>query len=129
MTSEQNSTKPAPRGFWGGLRHAFAIETGPTEPTESQRAAVEKLCGEIVRRRMATPALMALEMSRPLNYVGAQVMHFFAPIVTVLFDKAAYNDLAEFLEHRSSIDYVCRRINALDEQRKEEKASGENTPS
>ncbi len=116
MTSEQNNTKPAGRGFWNALRHAFAVETGPSEPTDRQRATVDKLCAEVVRRRMSTPALMALEMTRPLNYVGSQVMHFFAPLATVLFDKGAYNDLAKFLEQRSSIDYLCRRIKAFEEE-------------
>ena len=97
------------------LKHAFAVEkAGTAEPTDEQKAAVERVCLEIVRRRLTTPALFALEMSRPLNYVGAQAMHFFAPFVGIFTDSAAHRHFAQFLENRGSVDYICRRIEALE---------------
>lgn len=97
------------------LKHAFAVEPdGPAEPTGSEREIAERVCREVVRRRMATPALMFLEISRPLNYLGSQAMHFFAPIVTALVEKDGYRTFAAFLERRGSIDYLCRQIEALE---------------
>lgn len=99
------------------LRRAFAIDPpGPVEPTAEQSPVVDRLCREIVRRHLTTPALLFLEMSRPLNYVGAQAMHFFAPIATVIFDQASYRHFSEFLEHRGSIEYLCRRIEKLEQE-------------
>ena len=66
------------------IRHAFAIEDAADfEPTPREAAAAEKVCREVVRRRMTVPAVMLLEMSRPLNYLGAQALHFFQPVATV----------------------------------------------
>lgn len=96
------------------LRHAFALDpAGPAEPTESQRAVVERLCRELVRRRLDGVALMALESCRPLNYLGAQALHVIAPLASVLFSARALGELAAFLERRGSIDYLCTCIEAL----------------
>ena len=102
------------------LKHAFAIETeGPLEPTAAQRAIVDRLCREVVNRRLATPALVFLETVRPLSYVSSQALQFFAPILSVIADAAACRELAEFLEHRGSIDFLCRQIESLDRHRDE----------
>jgi len=99
----------------GWLKHAFAVEPpGPAEPTPPQAEVAEKLCAEIVRRHLTTPALTFLEMSRPLNFIGAQAMHFFAPLVEALTDAEGHRHFAAFLEQRGSIDYLCRRIEELE---------------
>ena len=56
---------------------------------------------------------MMLEMSRPLNYVGAQAMHFLTPVVSAVTDTKGYEQFAMFLEKRGSIAYMCARIEAL----------------
>ncbi len=102
------------------LKHAFAIGSSEmAEPNEKQRALIDKLCGEIVRRRLSTPALFMLEMSRPLNYVSAQFLHFIQPFVATITDTGGYEQLTEFLEHRGSIEYVCRRLEAMDGHEKD----------
>ena len=97
------------------LKHAFAVDPpGPAEPTDAQHAAVEKLCVEVVRRHLSTPALIFLEMSRPMNFIGAQALHFFSPLINAVTDADGHRHFAEFLEHRGSIDYICRRIETLE---------------
>lgn len=97
------------------LKHAFAVEPpGPAEPTQVQRPVVEKVCVEIVHRHLSTPALAFLEMSRPLNYIGSQALHFFSPLIDAVTDAQGHRRFAEFLEHRGSIDYLCRRIESLE---------------
>ncbi len=96
------------------LKHAFAIESPDAlEVTGEQRALVDRLSGEVVRRRMTSPALLLLEMHRPFNYVSAQLMHFFQPILSILTDTDGYEQFAHFLERRGSIDYLIGRIEAL----------------
>lgn len=96
------------------LKHAFAIEPeGPVEPTEAQRAVVERLCQQIVARGLTTPALIFLESVRPLNYLTSQTLQFFAPILSTIGDPQTCQNLADFLEHRGSVDYLCRRIEEL----------------
>lgn len=103
---------------WKHIKHAFAVDPpGPAEPTDQQREIVERVCREVTRRHLATPALLFLEMSRPLNYVGAQVMHFFRPILAAVASTGGYEAFAAFLEKRGSIDYICRRIEAIEAER------------
>ena len=99
------------------LKHAFAVDPpGPVEPTPEQQAAVDALCRQIVKRHLTTPSLVFLEMSRPLNYVGSQVLHFFAPILSIITRRGGHRHFAAFLEHRGAIDYLCRRIEELEAQ-------------
>ncbi|MCP4837598.1 MAG: hypothetical protein GY895_22870 [Phycisphaera sp.] len=97
------------------IRHAFAIEDAAAfEPTAREAAAAEKVCREIVRRRMTVPAVMLLEMSRPLNYLGAQALHFFQPFGTVLIEPGSWETFANFLERRGSVEYLARLIEDIE---------------
>lgn len=97
------------------LKHAFAIDPpGPAEVTQTQRLLIDKLCAEVVRRRLTTPALLMLEMYRPFNYVSAQLLHFFQPIVAIITDTDGYQQFALFLEQRGSIDYLVERIETIE---------------
>ncbi|REJ76979.1 MAG: hypothetical protein DWQ34_04005 [Planctomycetota bacterium] len=97
------------------LKHAFAVESATKDPpTPAQLAAAERICREIVRRRLTTPAIAFLEMSRPLNYVGAQTLHFFDPIMSALLEGDEHRRFAEFLERRDSIEHLCRRIEQIE---------------
>jgi hypothetical protein len=97
------------------LKHAFAIDPpGPAKPDEAQARIVERVCREIVRRRLTTPAMMALEMGRPLNHLSAQVLTFFKPFVSMVGDAASYDHFTAFLEQRGSLDYVSARLEDLE---------------
>jgi precorrin-6B methylase 2 len=93
------------------LKHAFAVEEKDSiNPHADQVRVVDIVAREIARRRLTTPALVFLEMSRPINYVASQAMHFLQPIASVVLDTGGYEQFAKFLEHRGSIDFLCRRI-------------------
>lgn len=110
------------------LKHAFAVDApGPAEPTEPQRAVVDKVCCEVVRRHLTTPALLMLEMTRPLNFVASQVLHFFGPFLSAITDAQGHKHFAAFLEHRGSIDYLCRRIEDLEAEATTKEIVGDKT--
>ena len=100
------------------LKHAFAVDApGAVEPTDAQRPAVEWICTQIAKRHLSTPGLIFFEMTRPLNYLGAQVMHFTRPGVWAIAPRRIYGGyihFAEFLEQRGSLEYMCRRIEELE---------------
>jgi len=99
------------------FRHAFAVDPpGVKTPTEQQKVVVDRVCMEIARRHLTTPALLFLETFRPFNYLGSQVMHFFHPIVSAVLTGEGYRHFTEFLEKRGSVDYLCGRIEALEEE-------------
>ena len=80
------------------------------ELTDREKALISKLADWTVKKRMTTPAIFFLESVRPLNYVGSQVMVFFAPIVNVGFNMPEWDELRVVLERRESIAYVLDLI-------------------
>lgn len=94
------------------LKHAFAVERD-FSPTEEELQLAERFCKEIVRRELVVPALAFLEMSRPLNSLGAQALHFFTPVLSVVFTPEQCRHIAEFLERRGAIDWLCNRLEEL----------------
>ncbi len=96
------------------LKHAFAVEAAESvDPPAEQRAAVDRLCREIVRRQLTTPAVVFLEMSRPLGFLTAQAIHFFTPMIAALTDAQGYRHFAEFLEHPGAIGHFLERIESI----------------
>ncbi len=102
------------------LKHAFAVDApGVVEPTDAQRPAVEWVCAQVAKRHLTLPGLIALEMMRPLNWIGAQVMHMTSPGVWAIAPKhiyGRYEEFARFLEKRGSMEYMCWRIEELEEE-------------
>ena len=96
------------------VRHAFAVDPpGPATPTPDQQPAVDWVCDQVAKRHLTTPGLIALEMSRPLNFVWSQGMHFFSPGVWALLRQRNYEHykhFAAFMEHRGAMEYLERRI-------------------
>ena len=93
------------------LRHAFAVEDPDAfTPTEREREIAVRVCREVVRRRMTTPALMLLEMSRPLNFLGAQALHFFRPFGSVFVEPGSWEAFAALVERRGSVEFLCRTL-------------------
>jgi hypothetical protein len=105
------------QSFKQKLSHAFAVDPpGPAEPTEPQRVVVERLCREVVRRRLTTPAIAFLHMSQPLNFIASQALHFFMPILSAVADTQGIQHFAGFLEQRGSVEYICRRLEAIEDE-------------
>ncbi len=102
------------------LKHAFAIgESKNYDPSEEQKVIVDKVCHEVVNRHLTLPATILLETFRPLNYIGSQIMHFFQPIISTVLSGKGYEDFSQFLEQRGSVDYLCRRINEIEDDKKQ----------
>ena len=98
-----------------GWKHAFHVEDPTTiAPTEMQKEAIDKLCRGIIRRGLTTPAIIGVEMGRPLNFVGSQTMHFFTPLISAFVPTDSWKAVAEFLEHRGSVDWIRNRIEELE---------------
>ena len=103
MTSRREKVKT-----W--LNHACAVKAESTLPSREEQLVMERICLEVVKRRMAIPALTFLEMARPLNYIGSQVMQFFHPMASAIADARDYATFAKFLERRDSIDLLAQMI-------------------
>ena len=104
-----------PRGFKARIKHAFALDRKDSvEVDPATEETIDRICREVVRRKMVVPAMMLLEISRPLNYLGSQALHFFQPFASVLVDPRSWERFAAFLEQRGSVEFLIRRLEDID---------------
>lgn len=75
-----------------------------------ERRVLDCLVQQVVRLRLELVAILFLESVRPLNFVGSQVLHFFAPLVQIVGRFQDYEILAVALENRWSIDYLLEAL-------------------
>ncbi|MBM3213781.1 hypothetical protein FJZ36_02550 [Candidatus Poribacteria bacterium] len=83
-------------------------------PPEEASQLLDRMADAIVRRGMSAPALFALEMCKPLNFVGSQVMIALSPIVTAFLDRESYRKVALLLERDEHLEGLLQRIERLE---------------
>lgn len=106
------------KGFW---RHAFAVEDPRAfAASEKEAAAIDAVAQRIIRHGLALPGILALESARPMNFLGAQAMAFFEPIVRTIFTQwEGYTMFYRAMERRGSVEYLIDRIEHFENQRQE----------
>jgi hypothetical protein len=113
------------------LKNAFALK--PANPDvglgEQRRVTVlDKLARGVAERKLGMPAILALEMHKPIRGLGAQAMHVLSPTVSPILEMfLGYDDfdaLARLLEHPDNVEYLVARIEQLTAERKETSHAG-----
>jgi hypothetical protein len=87
-------------------------EKEPIPPEEDE--VLEKVAKKVVQWQMAVPAIIFLESVKPLNFIGAQAMVFFEPIIQSIFSIKDYNTFRVALERRENIENLLQKIEAQD---------------
>jgi hypothetical protein len=82
-------------------------------PAEDQ-ALIDGLARRVVGMGMAMPAILFLESSKPLSFLGAQAMVFFEPFVKTFFTADGYTRMSRLMEDRENVERLIRRIEGLD---------------
>ncbi|HVP58007.1 MAG TPA: hypothetical protein VMU02_07890 [bacterium] len=81
----------------------------------------ERIC----RMRMTVPAIFLLESSKPLAFLGGQLLIFLEPFVQTLFNFAQYQRFALLMEDRDNWERLLRKLEDLEaeytEREKQEK--------
>ncbi len=84
-----------------------------------------RVAERIVRMRMSVPAIFLLESSKPLAFLGGQLLIFLEPFVQTLFNFAQYQRFALLMEDRDNWERMVRKIEDLEaeytEKEKQEK--------
>lgn len=93
------------------LQHAFSTApAAPFHPTPAQQAFIERVCEEIARRELTPLAVVTLESFRPVQYVGAQSLHFLTPLLSAFGDAPWQRELVTLLGNPGALDYVLARL-------------------
>ncbi len=73
-------------------------------------ALLDKAAHEIRKRRLETPAIMALELHKPLAGLGSSALVVLAPLVGPFFGGDAIRDLSRLLRKRHNVEKLIQRL-------------------
>jgi hypothetical protein len=82
--------------------------------TPEEAELLRKLAQRVVDWHMTVPAILFLESVKPLSYLGSQVMVFFEPFVSAVFNVKDYNLLRQMMERRDNVERLLQKIEELD---------------
>ncbi len=84
------------------------------ELTEEQRdTLIENLAQRVARHRMQMPAILFLEMHKPIAFLAGQSLLLGSGFLAPLFGPQNVQRLAKLLESRDNVERLIRRIEAL----------------
>ena len=93
-------------------------ETGEMSDDELLAAVAKR----VVRMGLAVPAVFFLESTKPLSFVGSQVLVFLEPFVAAFLSVRNYQRFARLMEDRRNLERLIQKVEMLDEEaRAEEK--------
>jgi hypothetical protein len=84
------------------------------EVTAEDEVMIRKVAERLVRMRMSVPAIFFLESSKPLAFVGGQLLIFLEPFVQTLFNFAQYQRFAALMEDRENWERLIRKLEDLE---------------
>ena len=92
----------------------------------------EELLGRIEQKvvdlKLTPVAIVILESSKPVSFVGSQMMVFLQPIVTAVFPFHQYDEIAALMEERSNVELLIRKIEELEDSRPHGKKQDNKNP-
>ncbi len=104
----------------------FGPGLNPEDFESDTPQAVEDLLGRIARkvveREMTVPAIMLLEMVKPLSFLGSQAMVFLNPVVSLVVSSDDYYRFMRLMDDRENIEKLAVAIeeeNARENARRE----------
>ena len=75
-----------------------------------------KIAGEIHKRRLSAAAIVFLESSKPLTFIGNQFMVFANPIVKLFYSGQIFDKLERLLEDRKNVERLIRLLEEKEEE-------------
>jgi len=82
-------------------------------PEAERDAWLETIAGQIVGRRLEVPAILALEMHRPLMFLSSQALVVAVPFLGALVGPRNVLKCSRLLEDRANLDRLLNRIEEL----------------
>jgi hypothetical protein len=84
------------------------------DAVDEDQELINKVARKIVRMRMTVPAIFFLESSKPLAFLGSQLLIFFEPFIQTLFNIRQYQRFALLMEHHENWERLIRKMEDLE---------------
>lgn len=84
---------------------------------ERRTEILSRIAQKVVDLRLTPVAIIILESSKPLSFVGSQLMVFFQPIVMAVFPFQSYDEVVAVFEDRANVEALMQLIEKLEDSR------------
>ena len=85
--------------------------------TARRQQLIDRIAHRIAGLGMTAPAVLFLEMNKPLAFMGAQLLLAAQPFLSLTFDQADLRDFAEIIEERSGVEQLIARLESIRTER------------
>jgi hypothetical protein len=82
-------------------------------PDDRRDALIEDLAQKVRRRGLATPAILFLEIHKPLTYLASQSLILGSGFLAPLFGPQNVQQYAKLFESRENVERLIQRIEEL----------------
>ena len=76
---------------------------------------IRRVAARVHRSGLVTPAVLFLELTKPLALIGSHAMIFFGPIINAFINMDDYYRAAELFEEPANVELLIREIEKLEE--------------
>lgn len=80
---------------------------------EQRSRIIDTIAEKVVGKRLETPAVLFLDMHKPLSWIAGQSLLVGAPLLGMLFGAQSVVDISKVLMERENIDKLIERIEEL----------------
>ncbi len=88
---------------------------------------IDELARKVVDRALETPAIMFLEMHKPVAFLASQSMLVASPILGPLFGREGIERYSQLFSTQENVELLIRRIEDLAEERDAERRRQKDT--
>lgn len=94
------------------------MEKGPAiDPysitNEDRDSIIDKVARKTINYGLETPAIILLEMGKPLSFFGAQGIIMIEPFLAPFLGKSRLNKLSAFFDNRHNIELLIQKLEEL----------------
>lgn len=88
----------------------FDIDLDTPLSDERKNQMLNAIARKIVNRRLETPAVLFLDMHKPLSFIASQSLLVAMPLVGLFVEPQDIADFSKILQDRENIDLLVSRI-------------------
>jgi hypothetical protein len=92
--------------------------SGPGDMTDDE--LLDAVARRLVRMGLAVPSVFFLESTKPLSFVGSQVLVFLEPFVQAFLTVRRYQQFTRMMEDRRNVEKLIQRVEAIDDETRRE---------
>jgi len=94
---------------------------------ERKKFLINRIAQKVIDYRLSPVAIVFLESSKPLSFLGNQFLIFMQPFYRALFSYREYEEITAMLEDRNNIEVLICEIERLEEKRNEKQRTKKNS--